>query len=108
VVDRRTRREKIEAMARDKSSPNEAAIARRMLGEAPVDPPLGRRTSPRYRQTTEDGTIEWEVREDGVFVFHGWDYDQANAAFRAAAEYVRENFKDFGFIRPSNHFQDDG
>lgn len=76
MADRRTRHEKLMAMAADRSSPNEAAIARQMLKkttppmEVPTDMYLysddtarwmsrsGRKTTIRWR--TFDGLVDYE------------------------------------------------
>lgn len=39
MVDKRTKRKKLEAMANQTESPNEAEIAKRLLEKQPPDPP---------------------------------------------------------------------
>jgi hypothetical protein len=52
MADYRTKRQKLEAMAAQSVSPQEAEVARRKLAELPengLDQPVGRKTGPRAR-----------------------------------------------------------
>lgn len=63
-MDRRSKAEKLRAMARDTSSPNEAAIAKRMLEGMTEAEPTAVRFRVEQDQTTTFGSVSW------TFTFH--------------------------------------
>jgi hypothetical protein len=71
MVDRRTRRQKLEAMAADRSSPNEAAIARAMLDQEGSIKRVGRKTRPRL-EFDPDMQRFW-ARYFQNHIFDEWD-----------------------------------
>jgi hypothetical protein len=63
MTDHRTKRQKLEAMANQSVSPNEAEIARRKLGRSER---VGRKTSPKWKFFI-DGR---DVTDDIVFIYY--------------------------------------
>jgi len=71
-LDRRTKRQKLEDMANQTVSPNEAEIARKKLDELPPDPPQTFMAGTTIEVTIKGAMFSWDDSSDpgmGVFDF---------------------------------------